>query len=501
MSIKNLLVSLALLFAFPATIMAGGSTIQVTESESYLRLLNAGDSGQNLMNFDVTVSDFIYDQIVLKDLEVSCFPVEGLNSVELLKNGRTLASADFSGTTSNQYQIAYFRNIESEIDGGLNNRFELQASVDDDAPNQTIMCKLQDIVFYNETDDFEYPGNYIYTDFATNNLIRIKNSSKSAQKIAYVYDTISPSRVLSSSASGIKIDDYKVFAMDDAVLDRVFLQCQGANSVRSAYMRYDDGDSLTSNIIAESAISTDYPYIPEKTFIFTDIDEDLSEDFDFEFIVDTKYNNSSIPTSCWVISAVANELESRTKAVNTTKSKIKSNGIFSDVNSGTLIGNAANDLFERGIIEGFSDGEFKPNKSVNRAEAAKFLLLGKYKRVDENIRNNRMFSDVKDGNWYVPYVVRAAELRIINGYDNGQFKPADPVNTAEFLKMLTLTFDLSTKLSYEYDDVDSDDWFAKYAGVAQEYSLFPGRGSKLYPSRELSRGEVAIAMHRYFENR
>ena len=169
---------------------------------------------------------------------------------------------------------------------------------------------------------------------------------------------------------------------------------------------------------------------------------------------------------------------------------------FNDVTSQTLEGEAANALAEKDIIGGFPDGSFRGSQPVNRAEAAKFLLMSRL-GVKHSALNNGRFADVLEGEWYVKYVVTAADLGIIDGYKDGTFRPANTVNTAEFLKMLTGAFDLPQNIEHSFTDVPSDAWFSKYAGVADAFNLFPGRPEgKLQPERLLTRGEVSIAIYR-----
>ncbi|MBT3835505.1 S-layer homology domain-containing protein, partial [Candidatus Peribacteria bacterium] len=137
---------------------------------------------------------------------------------------------------------------------------------------------------------------------------------------------------------------------------------------------------------------------------------------------------------------------------------------------------------------------------VNRAEAAKFLLLARYGTVAD-VPNNGNFPDVLDGQWYTKYVVIAADKGIISGHPDGTFRPADTVNTAEFLKMLSLTFALQLNLSHSFSDVLSQDWFASYAGIAEKYDLFPGRSAYLNPGDPLTREEVAVTIYQYLQNR
>jgi len=96
----------------------------------------------------------------------------------------------------------------------------------------------------------------------------------------------------------------------------------------------------------------------------------------------------------------------------------------------------------------------------------------------------------------------AAENEIVNGYSDGNFRPANTVNTAEFLKILSKTFDLPSNLKYSFADVATDDWFAQFAGTVQKYDLFPDRGNRfLEPARELTRNEVVVAIYQFLKNR
>ena len=173
---------------------------------------------------------------------------------------------------------------------------------------------------------------------------------------------------------------------------------------------------------------------------------------------------------------------------------------FTDTSLSTTAGKAAMELSRRGVISGFPDGTFRGSLSVNRAQAAKFLLVTRYGESGD-VKNDGKFSDVPDGQWFTPYVLKAARKGIIVGYGSGLFKPENPVNTAEFLKMFSRAFGLPQKLPFSYKDVKQDDWFAPYAGIAQKYSLFPLRKTLLRPDQELTRNDVAIAIYEYLKRR
>lgn len=167
---------------------------------------------------------------------------------------------------------------------------------------------------------------------------------------------------------------------------------------------------------------------------------------------------------------------------------------FPDTSLSTLEGQAAAELFSRGVISGFPDGEFKGALPVNRAQAAKILLNAAGKAVFE-LPNNGRFFDVYEGQWYTAFVMSAAEHGIIAGYPDGSFRPDRGINTAEFLKMITLAFGTEQNLPYNYKDVPLNEWFARYAGLAEKHRLFPLRTSYLAPAAQLSRADVVIAIY------
>jgi hypothetical protein len=168
---------------------------------------------------------------------------------------------------------------------------------------------------------------------------------------------------------------------------------------------------------------------------------------------------------------------------------------YKDVDAFSLEGKAALSMREQGIMIGYSDNTFGGAQSINRAQAAKILLLSGKKQLF-NMRNAGIFTDVLDGQWYTQYVLSAAMHEIIKGYPDQSFHPNNPVNTAEFIKMLAIVFDLPSYMPHSYLDVSPSDWFNRYAGAAQKYDLFPLRPrGRLQGSAWVTRREAAIAIY------
>jgi hypothetical protein len=161
---------------------------------------------------------------------------------------------------------------------------------------------------------------------------------------------------------------------------------------------------------------------------------------------------------------------------------------------------AAAELHRRGIIEGYADGAFRGYNPVNRAEAAKFLVLGRFGKIG-TYRENR-FPDVIPGAWYEDFVNLCAIRGIISGYPDGKFRPEGQINRAEFIKMMVIAFDIEENIAHNWSDVKPNDWFDRYAGAAQKYSFFVSSdGTYMNPQRVMTRADVATAIYNYLSFR
>lgn len=169
--------------------------------------------------------------------------------------------------------------------------------------------------------------------------------------------------------------------------------------------------------------------------------------------------------------------------------------IFSDLVSSDENADAISYLYEEGIISGYSDGSFKPENSLNRAELLKILVEGKGITPDENEYSN-CFPDVTS-DWYAKYVCYAKEEGWVEGYPDGTFLPSSYVNKVEAVKMLLEVFDVEADepSSSPYSDVPTSEWYAKYIVKAQELGLLEESGA-YSPASSITRGGVSENIYR-----
>ena len=189
-------------------------------------------------------------------------------------------------------------------------------------------------------------------------------------------------------------------------------------------------------------------------------------------------------------------------AVSVTGSALAAS-VFPDVPKGHLFQEPIEALVRAGVIDGNPDGTFRPDKTVNRAAMLKMLYRAVGRTPDPLSR--KCASDVESGSWYEPYVCDAWFRGDVNGYSDGTFRPADPVNRVEALKMITTVFKLpldevtnDNREIVNFVDVSLSAWYTQYLLTAYTRGVLPipgQQGSSFYPDRDLTRAEAAAMIH------
>jgi hypothetical protein len=105
---------------------------------------------------------------------------------------------------------------------------------------------------------------------------------------------------------------------------------------------------------------------------------------------------------------------------------------FVDVKKDSRYALAIQYALEAGIISGYSDGQFRPNSVITRAEAAKILIRTTRLTPAPQISAFRDVSNTETGK----YIQTAYDSCILSGRSSGVFEPESPLTKAETLKIL-----------------------------------------------------------------
>lgn len=160
------------------------------------------------------------------------------------------------------------------------------------------------------------------------------------------------------------------------------------------------------------------------------------------------------------------------------------------------------DLYEEGIIEGYSKRNFSPNGEISRAEFLKITLLNLGYTI--YAVQSAGFNDVNPEDWYYQYVTFARSKGFVSGYDDGSFHPNDSISRAEALEILTKIAGINTHdytgFEAQFSDVDSNDWFAVAVAVGVAYEIVEGYGDGSFrPNSNLTRAEASVITMRALE--
>ena len=145
-----------------------------------------------------------------------------------------------------------------------------------------------------------------------------------------------------------------------------------------------------------------------------------------------------------------------------------------------------------GLVQGFPDGNFKPNNALTRAELATLLVRAKGIEVP-NTRARQVFKDVKPEFWAAKYVEIAQREGLIKGYPDKTFRPNNKISKAEGIAVL-VRFDklpLAEANAKPYWDVSTHHWAARHIQAAKEAGMLNFvDNNKLGPKQAMVRAQA-----------
>lgn len=165
----------------------------------------------------------------------------------------------------------------------------------------------------------------------------------------------------------------------------------------------------------------------------------------------------------------------------------KSTNTFVDVSESNIYYDAINYLHKNNIIHGYPDGSFKPLMLLNRAELLKMAILSNYHESEIPNYNNNCFQDISLGQWYSKYVCFAKDKGIVDGYNDGFFRPEQSINFVEAMKIVSNSF------GYTYSPA-SYPWYRDLIEEASEKNLIPLNVISF--DQKINRGQLADTMTR-----
>jgi hypothetical protein len=161
-------------------------------------------------------------------------------------------------------------------------------------------------------------------------------------------------------------------------------------------------------------------------------------------------------------------------------------GAFSDVDASHPHFDAIMYVQDQNIVNGYEDGSFKPDASINRAEFMKIVILAAVGQ--EPLEHaGQCFSDVVSGAWFYPFICYGERVSIVGGYADGSFKPGQNISFVEAAKII------GNALGDTEGD-GTDVWYKPYVNYLSSNKAIPLEVSSF--SQELTRGQMAEMIYR-----
>lgn len=150
---------------------------------------------------------------------------------------------------------------------------------------------------------------------------------------------------------------------------------------------------------------------------------------------------------------------------------------------------AGNELKEKGIYQGYTDGTLRLENNLKRAEFATLMvrILDKESLV-ELMKASTFFNDVDGEYWAAGYINIVDGLKLFKGYEDGSFRPENTITYAETVTLLI------RMLGEDYSP-EGNNWPNNYLEKANALGITQNMNRK--PNHVVTRGEIAVLITNY----
>lgn len=151
------------------------------------------------------------------------------------------------------------------------------------------------------------------------------------------------------------------------------------------------------------------------------------------------------------------------------------------------------------FLKGYPDGGFAPGRNMSRAEVTTMFARLLTEQMEANKSYPASFSDVTSAHWAANYIGYMEQFGIVRGYSDGTFRPNAPITRAEFAA-ICCRFEQLTDGTAAFTDVPASHWAAKSIAYAATRGWVTGYADGTFkPGNNITRAEVAAVTCRLLE--
>ena len=148
-------------------------------------------------------------------------------------------------------------------------------------------------------------------------------------------------------------------------------------------------------------------------------------------------------------------------------------------------------------VQGYPDGTVKPAGNITRAETAAILFRLMDDASRKTYYSTKSgFRDVASGSWYNTYVATLSNAGVITDSSNGYFRPNEAITRAELAAMLA-KFSETTGAANYFNDVSAKYWAANAIAICAKLGWITGYPDGTFrPDKNVTRAELMAMINR-----
>ncbi len=165
-----------------------------------------------------------------------------------------------------------------------------------------------------------------------------------------------------------------------------------------------------------------------------------------------------------------------------------------DLSAGTVPGLTGEHI---AYVHGRDTGNFDAEDNVTRAEVTAMFSRLIVKKMVFLDGSESKFSDVNEGDWYAAYIKYLSNVGIVNGYEDGTFGPNKPITRAEFATIASRFFELEAGNDNNFPDVADNHWAKDFIDSAAIKGWLVGYEDGTFrPDQPIKRSEAVTIINR-----
>jgi hypothetical protein len=147
-------------------------------------------------------------------------------------------------------------------------------------------------------------------------------------------------------------------------------------------------------------------------------------------------------------------------------------------------------------IQGYTDGNFRPDNPITRAEAATIFAKALGLELNEKVQTH--YSDVEADHWAIGYIEAVTKAGLFTGYGNGEFRPRAYITRAEMAAVIFkfLGCEDVEPIQKHFDDLEKH-WAQNCIESIYRFDIVKGYGDGSYqPDRNITRAEAVVMINK-----